>query len=399
MNFNEMSETLTVMSEYSYLIHLLRCAIHGEIPRELPEELSFEKVYQYAMDHDVANLAFYAVERLHNRPDAELYAQWGRRRDLALMRDMNQEFARHEILTEFDSRGIPFKELQGTILKRLYPRPEYRTMSDLDFIVEKTRLEECSAILENLGYNCSWRGRDEVNGIRRPGIFVELHTHYFSKESDYYGTMELTFGRKAFAETAASTELYLYSILHAAKHYFAGGCGIRRVLDMYYLDANYGDVIDRNHVNAVLEKAGVERFAQEFSDLARAWFGTGDGSAGVTAMEQYILGSGLHGKRENFISSKLRRIEKGSSYSFGAKIRYLFTRLFPGDQTMLRHYPVLRKCRILYPFCWFHRIIRMLLGKNRDMAVADLKLVLRTKGDSRDIMTEPGSDEATTDKK
>ncbi len=388
----------SVASEYIYLIHLLRCAIHGETPEELPAGLSFGKVYQCAMEHDVANLAFYAVERLQNKPDAELYVKWERRRDLALVRDMNQEFARHEIVAEFEPRGILYKELQGTVLKKLYPRTEYRTMSDLDFIVEEAKLEECAGILERLGYSCSWKGKYEVNGIRRPDILVELHADYFSKDSRYYGTMELAFNGASPTETECISELYLYSVLHAAKHYFAGGCGIRRVLDMYYLDVNYRDKIDREYVSAVLEKAGACQFEEEFLALAAAWFGAGNESVDLTTMEQYVLDAGLHGKRENYISSKLRRIQKGSEYSFGSKIRYLFTRLFPGDRTMLRHYPVLRKWPILYPFCWNHRIFRMLLGRNRKGSVSDLKLVLNIKGDSRAIVPEQDNKEATSNK-
>jgi len=58
------------MSEYGYLIRLLRAAIRQETPEELPEGLSFETVYRHAMEHDVANLAFYAVERLQKKPEA-----------------------------------------------------------------------------------------------------------------------------------------------------------------------------------------------------------------------------------------------------------------------------------------------------------------------------------------
>ena len=34
---------------------------------------------------------------------------------------------------------------------------------------------------------------------------------------------------------SAEDAFYAYNILHIAKHYHYGGCGIRRVLDVYYL--------------------------------------------------------------------------------------------------------------------------------------------------------------------
>lgn len=381
-------ENISVLREYDYLIHLLRCSIHGDIPEELPEGMSFSKVYEYAMEHDMANLAFCAVDRLERKPDQQLYDTWKLRHDLALARDMNQEFARQELVDAFHKQQIPYKELQGTVLKKLYPRTEYRTMSDLDFIVESVSLEKCREILQNLGYFVKTKGENEVDGFRKPGIYVEIHSDYFHKKSDYFGLMELSFSSTDPMGTDALTELYLYTVLHTAKHYFAGGCGIRRVLDMYFVDVNYGDRVDRDTVDRVLSKAGLRDFANSLSVLALEWFGNRISGLANDAMEQHIFISGLHGTRENYISSKLNRIEKGNHFTLGTKVKYLFTRLFPGDEVMLKNYAYLRKYRILYPFCWIHRIFSMLLGRRRKNAMLDLRLVLETKKDNRTIAEE-----------
>ncbi len=383
MSGSKMPKNFPVASEYGYLIHLLRCAIHGERPEELPEGMSFETVYQYAMKHDVANLAFYGVEQLQRKPEAELYAKWGRRRDLALVRDMNQEFARSEIVTEFETRGVLYKELQGTILKKLYPRTEYRTMSDLDFIVEKSRLTECGEILSDLGYQCTVQGDFEIDGIRKPHIYVELHTDYFASNTDFYNSMGEPFDGREDTEQNRINEFYLYNVLHVAKHYFFGGCGIRRVLDIYFLDRNYGDRIQREYVDGYLERAGVLSFAREFSQLAQDWFGHQEQTEGHATMEHYVLEAGLHGNRENVIGNKMRGMQQGNSFSVGTKIKYIVGRLFPGDKTMLKHYPILQKYRILYPAFWIHRFFRMAFGKKRTTSVLDLKIVLKAKRDDR----------------
>ena len=206
------NNTSCVAEEYRYLIYLLRCAIHGQSPEDIPEGLSFGKVYEYAMDHDVANLAFYAVEKLKHKPDKELYDLWKLRQDLALVRDMNQSFAREEIADALSQRNIPVKELQGTVLKKLYPSSEYRTMSDLDFIVEKSRLEECAAILKELGYRLKKQGDYEIDGVRKPDIFVEIHTDYFSGISDYARVMGTPFAVSDPTDAQQATELYLYNL-------------------------------------------------------------------------------------------------------------------------------------------------------------------------------------------
>lgn len=379
----KMQTDFSINTEYGYLIYLLRCAIHEEHPVGLPEGLSFEKVYQYAMDHDVANLAFYAVEKLTEKPSRELYDKWRVRRDLALVRDINQEFARQEIVAEFEARGIRYKELQGTALKKLYPQTEYRTMSDLDFVVEKVRLREAGEVLSLLGYQCSVQGDYEIDGIRKPDIFVELHTDYFSSDTDFYGSMGEPLFPAEPTEQERIDELYLYNVLHVAKHYYAGGCGIRRVLDMYYLDLYYGDRIQREYVDRYLVQAGVLSFSHELSQLAWQWFGDSAEQSCSGTMQSYVLEAGLHGNRENYVSSMMRKIQNDTSISVGTKVKYLLYRLFPGDRVMLKRYPVLKKHRILYPFCWIRRIICMLRGKNRKVSVLDLKIVLQAEKDER----------------
>ena len=49
--------------EYEYLLHLLRCAVHGAVPEPIPDGVSFEQVLQYGMKHEVANIAFLAVKK------------------------------------------------------------------------------------------------------------------------------------------------------------------------------------------------------------------------------------------------------------------------------------------------------------------------------------------------
>ena len=45
--------------EYDYLIHLVECAIYERTPCEMPSHLSFDQVFQYGKEHEIANIAFY----------------------------------------------------------------------------------------------------------------------------------------------------------------------------------------------------------------------------------------------------------------------------------------------------------------------------------------------------
>lgn len=103
-------------NDFGYLVHLLKCALNGSRPNEKTDDVSFENVFNGALKHDVVNLAFYAVEKLENKPEYELYDCWHQVRDLAVMRDINQSFAYDELYAELRKAGIRTLEIQGTVV-------------------------------------------------------------------------------------------------------------------------------------------------------------------------------------------------------------------------------------------------------------------------------------------
>ena len=69
-------------------------------------------------------------------------------------------------------------EVQGTKIKPLYPQADWRTMSDIDFIIDPKNLLKAAEILKELGYQCEGKYGVEVDAHRRPNINIEVHTHH-----------------------------------------------------------------------------------------------------------------------------------------------------------------------------------------------------------------------------
>ena len=350
--------------EWEYLIHLIRCAIHDKPAQELPEGLDFGKVFQCAAFHHVANIAFYSVEKLENKPQEALYAKWKDRRDKAVVRSITQNFAAQEIRSAFQAEGIRWLEVQGTKIKPLYPRAEWRTMSDIDFIVDFENLTKAGQVLEQLGYQ--WKMAHEgteVAAHRPPNINIELHSSYFPANSDYHGLL------KPFDSTDET--FYAYNILHIAKHYYYGGCGIRRVLDAYYLNRHYGQETAQD----LLGRANATEFATELGALAESWFGEED-TFPQTEMAQYILYSGLHGHGINEVANLVKKDMQIGRFS---KLKYLFGRIFCGKEVLRLNYPILERYWILYPVCWIHRVLRAMSSKRRKRIRYEVEAVKNTK--------------------
>lgn len=62
-------------NECKYLVHLIKCALQDKEPTEIPKNLSFDKVFEYGKEHEVANIAFVSVQRLHKKPKDDLYVK------------------------------------------------------------------------------------------------------------------------------------------------------------------------------------------------------------------------------------------------------------------------------------------------------------------------------------
>jgi len=370
----------SVHDEYDYLIHLVRCAIHDQTPSEIPDGVIFDSVYNSGVLHDVANIAFYSVEKLSVKPQDELYSKWESRKNSAVIRDINQSFAEDEIIYAFKDADIRSIGYQGTRMKALYPEREYRTMSDIDFVIDRDRLAEAREILEGLGYKCRDIRGVEVDGFRRPNIFVELHTELFPENSDFYevlpdpfdGAVEEDRGRYA----PSRKMFYIYNVLHIVKHYRYAGCGIRRILDLYYLNREYRDIAESSDTAMIFDDLETGDFVRDASIIAECWFGDGgDVPERLFEMASVIRSAGVHGTDEKKTENAL--LKNKSCSGKGGKSGYIIRRAFPKKAVLEERYPVLKKHPVLTPFCYTHRFFRAAV-KSRKRISAEIKTIRDT---------------------
>ena len=167
--------------------------------------------------------------------------------------------------------------------------------------------------------------------------------------------------------------LYLYNILHIAKHYYSAGCGIRRVLDAYYLNEKYGAVIDKSRINKALEVVNAEKFAADLGRLAQVWFGSEETNHPKNRMAEHIIHAGLHGNMGN--ERQYRLEEKFDPTLRFAKLRYYLQRFFGTGGVLRKRYPVLERHPILYPFCWLWRAVNALNPRSLKRVRREVKTI------------------------
>lgn len=351
-------------NEYDYLLHLIQSALHSTVPENIPDSLSFEKVLEYGIIHEVANIAFPAVEKLSKVPDEVVFGRWRGEYWKAVKRDIAQKNAREEVLAALHSHGIYTLEVQGTVVKKYYPQAHLRMMSDIDFIIPAEKLDEAGGIMQGLGYKTKSPDDTEIDAFRG-NIVVELHTEFFDKPSFTREALTDPYSHAVCGEnytaTVSDTVFYLYHLLHTIKHCGNMGSGIRRIIDLYYLENALGGKVDYDYIDSVLKKHGFYEIKQQLLSVKDHWFNGKEPETDISEFEKEILESGNHGKEENFYRHKFARDKEEGKHFI--KLRFILRFFFPSKEEIYHAHPFCKKHRYPIVLCWLHRGLMILNPK------------------------------------
>lgn len=375
------------MSDYEYLIHLLYCAIHDTPPQEKPDSVSFERVLSIAREHEVAPLAFQSVERLAAKPPEAVYQQWQLQYFFAIQRDARQTAVRNKVVTLLHQNGIRTLEAQGTVTKTLYPSPELRMMSDIDIIVDPENQGKAYDLLETAAEDVYRQAPEEFTAVFPGEMMVEIHTDYFT---------EMIYDRKAsFAEAVSNpfahaiekageplsfvledTYFYLYSVLHTIKHFETAGCGIRRIMDLYYLKKAYTGKIDEPLVKRAIAENGFQESYDALFALEGLWFENTPSALPLTEAVEIVLSSGNHGNKEVFVRNSIKK-DKQEQVKL-ARTKRVLSFLFPTKNYMYINYPQCRERGYHWLTCWCYRLVHKLKHGRLSYAWRYLKTILHS---------------------
>lgn len=268
-----------------------------------------------------------------------------------------------EITAAFDSVELPYIPLKGAVIRSLYPQPWMRTSCDIDILVKEKDLDKAIKTIGSLeGYEKKGESEHDIVFKSENGIVVELHYKLLgNKKSPLYIKELSKVWETAVKENgnsfrfALSNEIfYYYHILHMAKHFRIGGCGVRPFLDLWLIDNMNRDF---SGAEKLLKKGKIEAFAFNAKKLGRVWLSGEEHNETTLAMQAFTMNSGAFG------SHKTRLIS--ASQREGGKIRYMISRVFVPYRYLKRDYPILEKYPILTPWCEICRLFSFLFGKKK----------------------------------
>ncbi|MBQ7365210.1 MAG: nucleotidyltransferase family protein [Clostridia bacterium] len=347
----------------SGLLQLLARALNPAVPlTETPSAETLWAIYQKAQAHDMAHLLFTSLDGLSVDIPPELLFKLRKKWLLAGSRYAQQSYELERITALFETNGIAYLPLKGTLLRELYPDPAMRTSCDIDILVHSEDLDKADELLcRELGYQPWGKSTHDVAYHGTSGVRLELH--FDINEPDFrtilcfatiWEQVHLVEG-SAFRYEMTPEHFVLYHIYHMAKHFAAGGCGIRPFMDLWVLKhrADY----DEEKLAQLLREASLSAFARQAFGLCEVWFGGAQHTVLTREMEQYLIGAGIYGSRDNLVA--IAQVKEGG------KLLYFFRRVFLPFHKLKRVYPKLEKYPILYPWYQVKRWVSFLFRKNK----------------------------------
>ena len=312
---------------------------YGRDTAELSDPDTLGAVCTLAAFHDMAHLVADALGRLSVvTSDEKLANALGREQLKAIFRAERTDNELRAVSELFEKEKIEFLPLKGAIIRELYPEKWMRTSCDIDILVKKDDLGRASEALENsLEYKKMAEGDHDVGFMSPSGLHFELHFELIDNGRGlkiFDSVWEHTYAKAEgeFHRYMTDEFFYLFHMVHMAKHVENGGCGIKPLLDLAFL----------NKADSLVKKEGYGKFADAACRLADCWFGKGEKDALCEELEKYILRAGVYGNVNNAVA--VGQVKKGG------KASYIFSRIFlPYDKLKYR-YPTLAKHKCLLPF-------------------------------------------------
>ena len=334
---------------------------------EIDAQIDWGRLYSISFRHGIISIVYNALKNSNISVPNEFLRLFQVEALRYVRQDYHQRSEIKAIFGELEKNGIRYIPLKGIIMKNLYPKPEYRWMSDADIFIDESQVERILPCMKNLGYKYKEHLSHEFT-LEKDELFqVELHTLALDPQNkliDEYFKDSFSFAYQidGMQYQYNDNDMLLHAICHLFKHFMYDLGNLRNVIDIYYLlQAPSLDII---YVDQKLREWKLDRFFDVVQRTVNDWFGKKEFDERETLFLSSILRKSetLEHKWE-VVSTFIRNEKENKKKSGGRRIRNFFSTLFPPYSVMKRGYIILERIPILLPFFWVWRIISVLLFK------------------------------------
>ncbi len=363
------------------LLLLIKSAISGE-KYYLPEGIDFEKTFKVAVKHGVTSLAYNGAHNCGVLKDKSLSRIIFPQICKEMFANQIQTFSFEELVEKFESNSIEYVPLKGVRLKNIYPKPEMRTMGDIDILIKLEQYEKIKSIMLELGYTHNVESDHELVWDRK-SVCIELHKRLIpSYNKDFYayfgdGWRLAEKNEKKRGEYLLKPDNeFIFLFTHLCKHYRDSGIGIKHLLDVYLYKKKNSD-LDFEYIKNEMIKLKIYQFYQNIENTLDVWFNNGETDDITEYITNTVFNRGVFSSDQaKVLSSALKQVKEGKSVKQVKKQKF-FTAIFTPYKSMCEYYPFLSKFAVLLPFMWVYHLFKRLFTKgklkNYNRQMSDIK--------------------------
>lgn len=343
---------------------LLRSALFGEAVSQ-PQDVNWADVCRELEEQAVLALPGDLIKGL-NMPEP-IRAAWQKQLRAQVYRGYQNAAEQNALAALLQEHGIAYVVLKGAAAAMYYPRPEYRSMGDIDVIVTPQDYEAAQRLLSENGFVQEEKkagGRDEA--YHRHGVLLELHRRFSYGEGERDAALEaMIIGgieRREMRRTSEGDfpglphrENGLVLLEHINQH-LEGGLGLRQIVDwlMYVRRELHDDAWPAFRREA--ERLGLVELALTVTKMGQlylglptegiAWCRDADESLCADLLA-YLFQSGDFGGKDMGSSTTVNALSRSQDGFF----RNL-------QRSGCRNWKALEKHPWLKPFAWLYQLCR-----------------------------------------
>lgn len=358
----------------------INCSSSSNVKLE-PQE--WQQLFEEAVAHQIHHIIFEEAYKNGSKANPELFATW-KNETMSQFLFFHERFeVIGELFERFRKANIPVLALKGLYFKNLYPKPELRTMGDMDLLIEKQYLNDASQIIQGIGYQKAKKEDPKhISFFHKRYIYIELHNSLVTEtrrkqaielnkeiwnDATYFSAENMTYLVPSYFNHL------LYCCIHMTNHFGKGGFGLRQLSDFALLLKKAGNTLDWDKF---LEKAnayGIGNFVEALLVICNSYFNIEIplsiieknivNEKHIEKLMETILEAGVFGGK-NLNSSINRSLAMDSLYKKGDTSKFSLRYIFPSRARMSSSYGYAKKYGFLLPVAWVHRLVRTIGRKD-----------------------------------
>lgn len=263
------------------LVQLIRISVSGT-PEPISSKVDWTEMMHYSSKQGVLGVAFGAIEHLsaEDRPHIDFIMDW--MRQITYLESINKVHKDiiAEIATFLQNHDIRMLLLKGYGLSLFWPKPDSRSIGDIDIYTFGKWEETDRVICQELGIksNTSHHKHSELHykgkTIENHYEFLNVHAHRSTAEIENILHEELN----AYPDKEIPNLYYpsarfnaLYLLRHSGEHFASKNMKLRLVLDWaFFVQAN---TIDWQWLLQTLDRVGMKQYLAVVNAICTRYLG------------------------------------------------------------------------------------------------------------------------------